>query len=175
MLRQMTAALFVSALWVGLPADHAAAQLRFAAAGGASFPVGSLADSHGTGWHMQVSAGLLVPRLPIALRVDGAYHRFSAEQPAAGAPEPSAFQVLSATANGVYNLETLLLTPYLIGGLGFYSIRDDDREANLGANIGAGVRLGLQPVALFVELRVHSIFAAGDNPRFIPLSVGLHF
>jgi hypothetical protein len=176
MLRHLTIAVaVVTALFLVVPTGEAAAQLRFAVAGGPSFPLGDLADGADAGWHGQVSAGLSVPFIPIALRVDGAYNRFPT-------PTPGNFQVLSGTVNAVFTIPSVMITPYFIGGLGFYSSRTTgagttaaDEASNAGANIGAGVRLGLPLFSIFGEARLHNIFHDGDHLRYAPVSIGVHF
>jgi hypothetical protein len=177
MVRHPIAIAVVTALALTLPAGDAAAQLRFAVAGGPSFPLGSVGDDFGTGWHVQISAGLSVPFVPISVRVDGAYNRFPGE----AATSPAHFQLISGTVNGIVSIPSILITPYFIGGLGFYSskidpdIGPDSESSDVGANVGLGVRLGLPVLSIFAEARLHNVFSEGDAVRFAPLSVGLHF
>jgi len=175
MVRHPIAIAVVTALALTLPAGDAAAQLRFAVAGGPSFPLGALNDGYNTGWHAQASAGLSIPLLPISVRADGAYNRFP------GATDGH-FQVISGTINGIVSIPSILITPYFIGGLGFYSTKISDAPAtvdgessDIGANVGAGVRLGLPFLSIFAEARLHNVFSEGDAVRLAPLSVGLHF
>lgn len=177
-MRHLTIAVaVVTALSVTIPPGEAAAQLRFAVAGGPSFPLGSLADGFDTGWHAQVSGGLSVPFVPIAVRVDAGYNRF----PGGGPGSPPHFQLISGTVNGVVTIPSLAITPYFIGGLGFYSSRIDSEttaaseSSDVGANVGAGIRVGLPFLSFFVEGRLHNIFSEGDPTRFAPISAGIHF
>jgi hypothetical protein len=94
-------------------ATGAHAQPRLSLGGGPSYPLAALADNFDDGWHAQASASLSVPLIPLALRVDAAFHRFSR----AG----DDFQVIAGSLNGVVRLPSLLLVPYVIGGIGAYS------------------------------------------------------
>lgn len=162
-----------------VPAAGAAGQVQLSVAGGPSFPVGHLGDEFQLGYRVQTSAGLSVP-LPIGFRVDAAYTHF---------PEThGSFRNISGTANGIVNLGGIGVSPYLIGGLGVYNSRvshDEDDEhdhdhadgstTNLGVNFGAGVRMPLPGLTLFVEARLHNLFSEGEQTRFIPLSFGFAF
>jgi hypothetical protein len=155
-------------------ATDAAAQVRLSVAGGPSFPVGHLADEMNTGFNVLVGAGLSVPVLPVGLRVDGMLNQF----PESG--HDGDFRVISGSVNAILDIPLVAARPYIIGGLGVYNSRftDDDHAdegstSNLGANIGAGIRVGLPGVSVFAETRFHNIFSEGEQARFIPLSLGI--
>lgn len=172
-------AVFVAVSVALMPAAPAAGQVSLSVAGGPSFPVGHLGDEFDLGYHIQASAGLSVP-LPVGLRVDAAWNRF---------PETGgAFNSISGSVNGILGLGGIGFSPYLIAGLGIYNSRvshDDDDDpghdhgdestTNLGANFGAGVRLPLPGLTLFLEARLHNLFSEGEQTRFIPLSFGFSF
>jgi hypothetical protein len=145
----------------------AAAQVGLSAGGGISY-------------NAQLSVGLSVPLLPVGLRLDGMFNQF----PETG--EDGDFRVLSGSVNGIVNLPLPGVTPYLIGGLGLYNSRwveDEDvgheheegSVTNMGANIGAGVRVGLPGLAVFGEVRLHNLFSEEGSTRFVPLTIGLSF
>lgn len=152
------------------PAD-ASAQLRFAAAGGPSFPVGGLSDEADTGFNILLGAGLSVPLLPVGVRADGMLNQFPASE------QDGNVRILSGSVNAVLEMPLILATPYLIGGLGVYNSRFTDGDAgsatDTGANIGAGIRLGLPGLNVFAETRFHNIFSEGSSTRFIPISLGV--
>jgi hypothetical protein len=147
---------------------EAAAQVRLSVAGGPSFATN--ADHLDTGYHVQVGADMGLPLLPFGIRLDGAYNRFPEEH--------GNTNVFHGSLAGVFNIPLVLATPYLIGGVGAYASRDeahgDNRETNLGYNVGAGVRLPLPGLSVFAEARFHAPFEGGEL-RFVPLSLGFRF
>lgn len=170
----------LGAVIVALAAAATVANAQISVAGGPSHALGSLGDGTEMGYHVQLSAGLSVPLIPIALRVDGAWNQF----PYSGTDGD--VRILSGTANAVLSIPSLGITPYLVGGVGAYNQRadvpgtdpaaeEDGSTTDLGANIGAGVRIGLPGLSAFAEARLHNIFGDGGATRFIPLSIGLRF
>jgi hypothetical protein len=148
----------------------AAAQVRLSVGGGPTFPVGNLGDEFDMGYHVQLSAGLMPAMLPVGLRIDGAYNRF---------PEDDGhFRVIVGSVNAVLDIPMQGFSPYLIGGLGVYSSGGDDDHGhptttNVGANVGAGFRVGLPGLSVFVESRFHNIFSEGEQTRFVPVTLGI--
>jgi hypothetical protein len=179
-LRNLTIGAAVAVLALTLGAADAAAQFRLSVGGGPSFGISMPVDEHGdevsTGYNAQVSVGLSVPLLPVALRADGMLNQF----PVSG--EDHSFRSLSASLNGVLSIPSIGITPYLIGGLGFYRTQFTEDEhghagdtvTNMGINVGAGVRVGLPGLSVFGEARLHNVFA-DDAVRFAPLTVGVSF
>jgi hypothetical protein len=160
------AAIFAVAMAVS--ATDAAAQVRLSIAGGPSFPTG--ADHHlDMGFHVQAGADLGLALLPIGLRLDGAFNRFSEDH--------GNYDVLHGAVSGVFNIPMIAATPYLIGGLGMYSAEDkahnEERVTNLGFNVGAGIRLPLPGLSVFAEARLHNPF--DQEVRFVPVSLGFRF
>jgi hypothetical protein len=178
MQRFWKSAAVVAAFVVGMPAAEAAAQVNLSVAGGPSFPIGHLGEEFDLGYHVQLSAGLATT-LPVGLRIDAGFNRF---------PETGgAFQSISGSVNGVLGLGGVGFAPYLIGGAGVYNSRvshdedepghdrGDESTTNIGANIGAGFRVPLTGLTIFVEARLHNLFSEGEQTRFIPLSFGFSF
>ena len=78
-------------------------QIRLAAAGGISYPVGDLANDFNNGWHVQVSAGLGVPLLPVGVRLDAAYNRF---------PNGAAdYETIAGSINAIINVPSVVIVP----------------------------------------------------------------
>jgi hypothetical protein len=163
-----TVAVAAAVVLMGVSATDGAAQVRFSVAGGPSFATGD--HPLDTGYHVQLSAGFPALTLPVALRADGAFNRFTENR--------SNYDVLSGTLNGILNVPLAVASPYIIGGAGVYSIEDkahgDPRETNLGLNIGGGIRLPLPGLSVFVEARYHHPFG-DDATGFVPLSFGIRF
>jgi opacity protein-like surface antigen len=166
------------AVATAITAADASAQVRLSASGGPSFPVGDLSDVVDTGFNVNVGAGLGFPLIPVGVRLEGSLNQF----PESG--HDGNFRVISGSANAVLDIPMLAATPYLIGGLGVYNSRftdDDDHDhdegstTNVGANIGAGVRLGLPFLSVFAEARLHNIFSDDGSARFVPVSLGIRF
>lgn len=176
MTKHWTSVIALVAVATAVAAADASAQVRLSASGGPSFPTGDLSDVVDTGFNVNVGAGLGFPLIPVGVRLEGSLNQF---------PESAHdgnFRVISGSANAVLDIPMLVATPYLIGGLGVYNSRftDDDEHdegstTNVGANVGAGVRLGLPFLSVFAEARLHNIFSDDGATRFIPVSVGIRF
>lgn len=175
-MKHWRSAIAIVAMATAASAADASAQVRLSVAGGPTFPFGDLGDEVDTGFNVQLGAGLSFPLLPVGVRLEGMLNQF---------PESAHdgnFRVLSGSANAVLDIPMIAATPYLIGGLGVYNSRftdDDDHDdgstTNVGANLGAGIRLGLPGLSVFAEARFHNIFVDAGNARFAPLSVGVRF
>lgn len=165
-----------AALMTVATASQAQAQLSIA--GGPTFAMGALGDATEMGYHAQGSFGLSLPLIPISLRVDGAWNQFPENE------GDGNLRMISGTANAVFSIPSIGITPYVIGGLGAYNAdwsddsavgAVDDASTEIGANVGVGVRIGLPGISAFAEARLHNLFNDGDSMRFVPISVGLRF
>jgi hypothetical protein len=174
--RNWTYALAIATFALVAGSSSAAGQVGLSVGGGPTIPLGALADDADMGFNIQASAALAPAMLPFGLRVDGAYNRFPDDH--------GHFRVISGTVNAVFNLPMQGLSPYIIGGLGVYNSQVEDDEDvghdhaatnNLGANVGAGIRLGAGPLSLFVEGRLHNIFSEGEQARYLPVTIGVRF
>ena len=148
----------------------AQAQLPFSfgIAGGPNFSV--TADE--LGFHVGALMDIDLLLMPVGFRVDGMMNQFKTS---AGSN-----RIFNVTGNVVYTpLPTPAAKPYFIGGVGFYSSRIKDSPAlaqdNIGVNAGAGVKLNLLALKVFVDARYHYVFNSGDAFSFIPVSVGIMF
>lgn len=172
--RFVRTALMVGAIALAAGATEASAQVGFAIGGGPTFPMGDLSDGLEMGYHGQLSVSFGLPLIPVGLRADGMFTRFNAEGDIDGH-----LQYMSGTLNAVINLPTPGITPYLIGGAGFYSGKaelgdiESDSETDLGVNVGAGVRIGLPGLGIFAEARLHNVFTEGESSRFVPVTLGI--
>jgi opacity protein-like surface antigen len=174
MIRFVRSAVIISAVALAVNASSADAQVNFAIGGGPTIGIGDLGDATDMGYHGQLSVGFGVPVLPVGLRADGMFTRL----PFAGEGDGN-FQVLSGTLNAVLNIPSVGITPYVIGGVGFYNTKfdmdevDSESETDVGVNVGAGVRFGLPGLGVFVEGRLHNIFGDGDSVRMVPITLGI--
>jgi len=161
--------------------------IRFGVAGGLSIPQGDDADFIGTGYNITGVLGFQAPMVPVGLRFDLGYNGFG-EKDDSGVK----LNVLSGTVNGIFNMGMApMVSPYLIGGVGFYRAKADfdgvdgedepDATTDLGLNGGIGVRFGLSGFSTFAEARYHYVFSkdedieGDENSSFIPITFGIMF
>lgn len=155
------------------PAARAQRPVSLLVGGGASIPVGTLADGSSTGWN--ALAGLAVSTLmqPLGLRLDGAYNRMAGK---ASGPDQA---ITSGTLNVTYRLPTpnTPIAPYLSAGGGVYWLecRGDGgvcgSDTRGGWNAGLGTKIAAMGLTWFVEARFHR---AGDA-RYLPVTIGVGF
>lgn len=159
--------------------SNAEAQLRLGLGGGPSMPSGDFDDMVDAGWHALAVVAVRLPLSPIALRGDLLHQRL----PGTGDAEASVYfqQTAAGVSVSVSPLPLPIVQPYLIGGLGMYrsSYEGDEGvvEVNteLGANVGAGMRVNLLAFEAFVEARYHQILAGSGAPRTVPVTIGVLF
>lgn len=171
-MRDIRTALTVATMVLAASASAASAQIGLAAAGGPTVALGALGDAVDMGYHAQLSASLSVPLLPLSARVDAMFNQF----PQTGVDHN--VRMLSGSVNAILSIPSILITPYLIGGVGAYRSSGTaaaGSSTDFGANLGGGLRLGLPGLSVFGEARVHSLFNEGDATRFAPISLGIRF
>jgi hypothetical protein len=182
--------------------------VHFGISGGVAVPTGSFSNDFNTGW--SVGGNVAIPlgyKSPVWLQFDFDHSQYGANNSTLnnfGANNGWA-AMNSATANVVLNLvqsygrRPAPITPYLIGGGGFYSRYVElnnyaptgycnpfycgyygytrfARTDNVGGwDAGAGVRFVMRPVRLFIEARYNSALTSGGNTGFVPISVGVEW
>jgi hypothetical protein len=162
--------------------QSAAAQgVTVSVGGGAALPLGLLNTETNTGAHGLAAVSIAPARLPVSIRIDGMYGRFGLSS----SDIDGHFGVFHATANAVYRFpagETTTIRPYLIGGLGVYNykfITDlpegllREAQTDIGINGGAGVDVAVGALGVFAETRYHSVMIPGENPEFLPITLGI--
>ena len=168
---------------------HAQNPMNFGIAAGATFPTGDLGDGGNTGFHGMVTLGMMPAMVPFGVRIDGMYNSIGGDdQTFEGVTfTGQSFETLAATLNGVFSMPGMMVTsPYLIGGVGYYSSRfksdqgEGERTNDIGLNIGIGAKFNLSGFGTFAEIRYHNIFDGDDdldigNSSFIPLTFGIMF
>jgi len=160
----------VAAAAVAFSAADASAQVRLSVAAGPTFVSGEHADEHGleSGFHVMLAGELAPALLPFGVRIDGTFNRLSEGD--------ENVDVLSATANALFSLPMVGLSPYLLAGGGVYAIDDHgERETRFGLNAGIGTRFAVGNLGVFVEARLHEVLGMDDSFRVIPLSIGVRF
>lgn len=164
-------------------------------AGGVAVPTGHLADGTAsgfagvnTGFNVTGSVGVGLPFLPFSLRGEASYNGFdakSARQATVGEEINADVRVVNVTANIVLPVHlpvpTMVLSPYLIGGIGKYNVRFSPAtsgsisSSNFGFNIGAGVKIPMIVFDAFVEARYHRVNQSNGYLAFVPITVGVMF
>ncbi|MGH9886283.1 MAG: outer membrane protein [bacterium] len=157
------------------PSTLTAQKATFNLAAGLAVPTSDFGDRNDAGYSLIVGMGFRQLGSPIAARIEGLYNEF--DQKFAGGKAHAG----GITANAVYDitLSGTGFTPYVIGGIGYYSskepprIGEGDGQTNVGWNLGGGIRFPLTGFSAYVEARYHSISNA--NVSFAPIVFGLAF
>src|SRR5690606_2931398 len=136
MIRNVRMALAAVALATAVTASSAQAQIGFSIGAGPSFAMGDFGDGLDMGYHAKVGASFSIPLLPIGLQAEGMWNRWDVSE-----ADDAKIQSLSGTINAVINLPTPGITPYIIGGVGYYNTKVDttlgEGDSNdIGVNIG---------------------------------------
>lgn len=163
-------------------AEAQASPIAFGITAGATKVVGDGSDGINLGYHVGALVQYNGPTLPVGIRADVVYHRFSIKDVDANE------SITAGTVNLVYNFAMgagAQITPYLIGGVGYYhasfscgssTCGDGSSSDNkFGVNGGAGVMFPLSGFSTFIEARYHNVFTDGSSTKFIPISVGIMF
>jgi len=145
-------------------------------AAGAAIPVGNFADRYNTGYNGTVALGLSSIGSPLGLRFEGSYNKFLGRDDT-GSNKPDR-RVVAGTANLVYSLPGQGVRPYLIGGGGYYGLKDEGTNASVnkfGINGGIGAMFPLSGLNTYVEARIHDVFTDGSSTQFVPVTFGILF
>jgi hypothetical protein len=163
------------------PAGTASAQVatilkpvQIGVAAGAAVPLSDLGNSFSTGFNVTGTIGINVPLLPIGFRIDAAYNQFGAK----GASNVNA-KIAGVSGNVVFGMPGVVITPYLIGGVGYYRVSSSATGSvasnNFGFNAGAGLKLPLLVFSAFIEARYNRVSENGGSASFVPVTVGVLF
>jgi outer membrane protein with beta-barrel domain len=179
MMKKLSSGLAALALVFGasaLPAQSSkTASVGIAA--GAALPFGDYADTNNSGYNGTVFLGVTPYGSPIGIRLDGMYNKFSGKE---GFPDD---RIIAGSANVVFNLPGVGIRPYLIGGVGYYNLKQDDEFAptddlnKVGFNGGAGAAFPLSGFSAFLEARLHYVPLDDPSvsPTFVPVTFGIVF
>lgn len=150
-----------------------AAQLDFLVGGGLTTPIGDFDESAGSGYHARGAVQVGLPTIPVALRLDVAYHRLSEANSAFEAPD-----ILRGAIDVVYELPGVGLMPYLLVGLA--RSRLDAGPVGMsravyrnGFGAGFGVAVGSSRFGGFVEIRYVQVAGEPSATKYVPVTVGL--
>ena len=179
MKRSIVFALVASVVLVSTPASAQLSVLKpisLGIAGGGSLPMSDFSNESNTGYNGTLALAIKAPIIPVGLRFDGAYNMFGAKV------GNGKLHVASLTGNVTYNLPSIGISPYVIGGAGVYSsvaspegLPSSARANDFGWNAGAGINLPLTMFKAFVEARYNRVSVAGGSMEFVPLTFGIMF
>jgi len=142
------------------------------AGGGPAFPVGNLTNVADGGYNVLVFGGVESGLLPIGARIDGSFVHLPIKL---GAGHDNLW---SGTANVTFKIPAPLVTPYLIGGVGYYYIDASpglgSSSSKFGVNGGFGATVHIPLLfAVFGEFRYHYVINGPQNLQYIPLTFGI--
>jgi hypothetical protein len=174
--------LFVAALvGMALVSFEARAQMsvvkpvQFGIAAGAAIPMSDLSDIANTGFNGTVTVGFTPAMIPLGVRIDGAYNHFGIKDALGGGN----VHITSVTGNLVYKIPAATISPYAIGGAGWYNVGFSDgggSENKFGWNLGGGILLPLSGFQTFIEARYNQVqFSNAPSLKFIPITFGIMF
>jgi hypothetical protein len=149
--------------------------VQFGIAAGAAIPVSDLGDSFNVGFNGTVTVGLNPQMIPLGIRIDGAYNQFAAKGGGAD------IHFTSVTGNLVYKIPGTGVSPYAIGGAGWYNAAINitglggGSDNHFGWNLGGGISLPLSGFDTFVEARYNQVQGDGGSLKFIPITFGIMF
>lgn len=146
----------------------------FNLAGGMAAPTSDFGDRTDAGYTLIAGIGVRQRGSPLSGRLEGIYNELD---PEFGRDKA---KVGGITANAQYDFAPASggsFTPYMIGGVGFFSTReprfDDDNRTNVAWNLGGGLRIPLTGFSVYFEARYHRV--ADVNISLVPIVVGLQF
>src|SRR5690606_1691551 len=113
-------ALTVAFASVGQAQDAATAlrPITFGVKAGGALPMGDMSDGNEVGFLVGGHIGYATPTLPVSFRLDVDYNRFALKNDVDGNS-----RIFNVVANVLYDFKTTspTITPYLIGGIGFFN------------------------------------------------------
>jgi len=148
--------------------------IQIGVAAGAAIPISDLGNNFNTGFNVTGTVGINPVGLPVGFRGDVAYNQFGSK----GATNVKA-KFASVSGNVVVPMTEVGITPYAIGGVGFYhvssSVTGSTASNDFGFNVGAGARIPLSGFATFVEARYNRVSESGGSASFVPITFGVMF
>jgi hypothetical protein len=176
--RSFIAAALAGAALASLPFGAQAQLLKrgtavhFGVAAGAAIPVSDLSDVAKTGFNGTVALGFTPALIPLGVRIDGAYNQFGSKLATGN------LHITSVTGNLVYKMPGATISPYAIGGAGWYNSGASGGGSStndFGWNIGAGISMPLSGFDTFVEARYNQVQTSGTSTKFVPIVFGVMF
>lgn len=178
--------------------------ISLAIGGGASVPIGSYKDALKAGWNGQGSLIFTLPGLPLALRADLNYNKFTFKENlpfipgGTGGPVTTTGDITQQILGGLANISIPLglggpITPYVTAGLAAFNIKtnfgdavpgaEDESDTKFAVNGGAGLSLRLFGASAFIEAKVANVYTDKGlisnkelkSLQFVPVTFGFVF
>ena len=171
--------------------------------GGASVPVGNYKDVLKAGWNGQGSLIFNLPGIPIALRADLNYNKFTFENSVpfstgggggtVATTDDITQQILGGLANITIPFNMGPISPYVTAGLAGFNIKtkfgdafpgaEDESDTKFAVNGGAGLSMRLMGVSAFIEAKINNVYTDKKlisnkelkELQFIPVTFGFVF
>jgi hypothetical protein len=149
--------------------------VQFGIAAGAALPTSDVSDGFNTGFNVTGTVGFTPALIPLGVRIDAAYNSFGAKGGGAN------LNFTSVTGNLVYKFPSTGVSPYAIGGAGWYHATVDITGAGSGSdnrfgwNIGGGISMPLSGFDTFLEARYNQVQFDNGSAKFIPITFGVMF
>jgi opacity protein-like surface antigen len=152
--------------------------VQFGIALGAALPTSDLSDVADLGYNGTVTVALNPAMIPLGIRIDGAYNQFAIKDNSVASGN---IHFASVTGNLVYKIPGAMVSPYLIGGAGWYNAAVDltglgnGSENKFGWNIGGGISMPLSGFSTFLEARYNQVQTDDVALKFVPITFGIMF
>ena len=209
----MRSAMIVALSLVAATATSADAQFRtnqqgsrrpvsFAFGGGASVPVGNYKDVLKAGWNGQGSLIFNLPGVPIALRADLNYNKFTFENnlpfsTGGGGTLTTSDDITQQILGGLANISIPFnmgpISPYITAGLAGFNIKtklgdafpgaEDESDMKFAVNGGAGLSMHILGASAFIEAKINNVYTDKKlisnkeikELQFVPVTFGFVF
>ena len=176
--------------------------ISFAFGGGASVPIGDYKDALKAGWNGQGSIIFNFAGLPLALRADLNYNKFTFENnlpfstgggSTVATTDDITQQILGGLANVTIPFNMGPISPYVTAGLAGFNIKtklgdafpgaEDESDTKFAVNGGAGLSMRLMGVSAFIEAKINNVYTDKrlisnkemKDLQFIPVTFGFVF
>jgi hypothetical protein len=149
--------------------------VQFGIAAGAALPTSDLSNDFNTGFNVTGTVAFNPAMIPLGIRVDGAYNSFGAKGGGANV------NFTSVTGNLLYKFPSVSISPYAIGGAGWYHAAVNApgfisaSDNHFGWDIGGGITMPLSGFDTFLEARYNQVQVNGGSLKFIPITFGIMF
>jgi hypothetical protein len=141
---------------------------------GAAIPTSDMSDVVSTGFNATATVGFTPEMIPLGIRIDGAYNQFGVQRLFGGGN----LHFTSVTGNLVYKAPGATISPYGIGGAGWYNVGASGgggSSNHFGWNIGGGILMPLSGFDTFIEARYYQVQGSAGSSKFFPVTFGILF